>query len=94
MMELHNMLGQTLLRSDGRQVFNLSGQVIGYIDGARLKALGGGALLDDIAAHGLMLAGDDVRDRRGRRVAVVTGGTAEQKQGLALAFLAFCGDGA
>ena len=36
MMELHNMLGQTLLRSDGRQVFNLSGQVIGYIDGGQL----------------------------------------------------------
>ena len=51
-------------------------------------------LLDGIAARGLVLTGDDVLDRRGRRVVVVTGGTAEQKQGLALAFLAFCGDGA
>lgn len=94
MIELHNTLGQTLLRSDGRQVFNLSGQVIGYIDGAQLAALSGGVLRDGFAAHGLVLAGDDVLDRRGRRVAVVTGGTAEQKQGLALGFLAFCGDGA
>ena len=94
MMELHNMLGQTLLRSDGRQVFNLSGQVIGYIDGGQLVALSGGVLLDGIAAHGLALAGDDVLDRRGRKVAIVTGGTAEQKQGLALGFVAFCGDGA
>ena len=48
MMELRNTIGQTLLRSDGRQVFNLSGQVIGYIDGGQLVALSGGVLLDGI----------------------------------------------
>ncbi len=94
MMGLRNALGQTLLRSDGRQVFNLSDQLIGYIDGGQLVALSGGVLLDGIAAHGLAMTGDDVLDRCGRRVAVVTGGTAEQKQGLVLGFLAFCGDGA
>ena len=48
MMELRNTIGQTLLRSDGRQVFNLSGQVIGYIDGGQLVALSGGVPLDGI----------------------------------------------
>ena len=101
MIELRNLLNQVLLRLDGQNVLNLQGQRIAQVKGRQLVNFHGqilaevelGRVPDSSGGTHLEVKGDDVFNRYGQKIAIVAGGTADEKAVLAAAFETFCTDG-
>ena len=98
MVELKNLMGQTLLRLEGNEVKNMMGQTIGTTRDQQLVNLQGqvlGEVREGKVYRGgeaplLMVRDGQILNASGNSIASVDGGDDAQRGLLSAAFLVFC----